>query len=254
MKKLLITISLLAATCMAIAAPADSSARHKIIHHIQLVTGDYAGMSFLSHTGEPTDNFSPNFSPNNSNSRRGTLAQYSGFNPSLPLYSFSMGFDYKVDFTPLIGLRTGINYFTFASRGQTASYDYPITFAMSLYASYIYIPIHINICNNFKKGRMIFDFGPDLFLPTNTFYTIEPGDDRGHYHQSGTGFFRDGTLGFTAGLGYEWKFPKGFAYEIMPDVRLLNMVPFDLQGEGVHVYSNYIFNTTYGLSTYFTFY
>jgi hypothetical protein len=40
----------------------------------------------------------------------------------------------------------------------------------------------------------------------------------------------------------------------MPDFRILNIIPFDFQGQGTHIYQNYIFNMAVGLSTYITFY
>lgn len=126
------------------------------------------------------------------------------------------------------------------------------------------VPVHLQVYKNLAKGRFVFSAGPDVYLPVNVFAretissavndAIPEQRETIHNHINAADFLRGGSLGFTAGLGYEKKLKGWLAIEMMPDFRVLNLVPFDFQGQGLHIYQNYIFNMSLGLSTHLTFY
>ena len=171
-------------------------------------------------------------------------------NMEAPMYSYSIGFEYKAEFSPLFGLRTGVNYFTYGSNefflaGETAN--------AFQFTSYIHIPVDILVHQNLRRGRLVYSLGPDIYLPTNVFEkNYIPDHSPIHYHESPSGFIKNGYLGVTAGIGYEKKISDKLSIEFMPDFRVLNVVPFqpnsdDNTGSGKII-------MILGLSTYFTFF
>src|SRR5579863_5716990 len=92
----------------AFASTADSIAiRQKITHHVQFLIGNYLSESFTpkyvntwpSYFAPPVQNFNINYQYN-----KPIL---------LPMYSYALGFEYKVNFSQRFGLRLGLNYFTY---------------------------------------------------------------------------------------------------------------------------------------------
>jgi len=257
----IILLALICIGCNAYAADNDIQVKKKITHHVQFLFGNYVSAPFLSPhinmvSGIYTPPGQPNiYSPNYANA----------FGPSpkptlLPLYSYSLGFDYTAEFSEMLGLRTGINYFTYGyieegiTYGEVAAmYHRDLTFNSS-----VHIPIDLIVHKNLKTGRLIFLVGPDIYLPTN--YFGKSTTDWGMYssmlysHPTAIDFLKGGSLGLTAGIGYEKKISNKLAVEFMPDFRIMNIIPFDFQGQGTHIYQNYIFNVAVGLSTYITFY
>jgi hypothetical protein len=229
---------------------------------VQFLFGNYVSVPFLSpHINMANGIYTPPGQPNNYSPF--WTKNYGPFpKPTIkPLYCYSIGFDYTAEFSDLIGLRTGINYFTYGyveegiTWGEVAQVSHhDLDFNASLH-----IPIDLIIHKNLKTGKLIFSLGPDIYLPTNYFGKLTT--DRG-MNSSFTGsvaptpidFLKGGSLGFTAGIGYEKKISNKLAVEFMPDFRILNMVPFDFQGQGTHIYQNYFFDVAFGVSTYITFY
>ena len=253
---------------MAYAGGSDSLNRIKVTSHFQLLIGNYAGQSFLSpHPDMSKPYYAPygqtGFGP------RPWLNVYS--NPIFTsMYSYSVGFDYKADLTKHIGIRTGLNYFTYSYIAQGDYDECPecandlaiMKYRRLIFTSSLYIPLQIVAYQPLKKGRFVFSVGPDLYLPINSFgnQTISLPPDityntttNIHSHVNGTDFFKGGSMGFSLGLGYEKILSKKLSIELMPDIRVMNLVPFDFQGQGTGIYKNYIFNTTVGLSTYLSF-
>jgi hypothetical protein len=180
------------------------------------------------------------------------------------LYSYAFGFNYAADFSKHLGIGTGISYFTYgyiaegnASCAECAN-DVLFKYKRIIFTSSLQVPLHLLVYNNHKHGRFVFAAGPDFYFPINTFgqesYSIVYSyKTEIHYHVNAKDFFKGGSMGFSAGFGYEKVFSKKLTVEFLPDFHLLNLVPFDFEGQGKGIYQNYIFNTTLGLSTYFTF-
>ena len=243
------------------ASDGKSSTEKNRKYKIQLLIGKYASAS-----GATLQNTNAHINtPPGQYEYRNSYSPYVFVKPTFTfMYSYSVGIDYKLELSKHIGLRTGINYFTYGIRqmDQWESYGLDITTNYTnLFTASLLIPAHLMVFKDLPHGRFVFTVGPDLYLPIHSFGTNQTYDMQGrekttpiHYHVSGKDFFKGGSMGFTLGLGYERKFRKGTTVEFMPDIRILNAVPFDFQGLGSHIYQNYIFNMAIGLSTYITLY
>ena len=251
---------------MTYAGASDSLNMVKATSHFQFLIGNYVGQSFNAKTTNYNLIYSaPGQPPFGLHSE-----QYYSKPSFTPMYSYSFGFDYKADLTKHIGVRTGINYFTYAYIAQ-GSYnpctvcdffvDPNVKYKRVVFMSSFHIPAQILVYKPFKKGRFIFSVGPDIYLPINTYgketlsspYSSFAKESSFHSHVNGSDFFRGGSMGFSLGFGYEKILSKKLSIELMPDIRVMNLVPFDFQGQGTGIYKNYIFNTTVGLSTYLSF-
>jgi hypothetical protein len=264
--KPILLLALIALTCHTHAADNETAAKNKVTHHVQFLFGNYVSESVLTsrpnqqyyYINTPPGQINPYYDMNHPITWGSNKPTYT------PLYSYSIGFDYKVEFSNRIGLRTGFNYFTygFMQQGKVENgFDiYMRNYKQTLFISSLLIPAHFMMYSNVHKGRLVFSAGPDLYLPINSFgnsttsYDGYSAKETIRYHSGGGDFFSGGSLGFTAGIGYEKKISDKLALEFMPDFRVLNIVPFDFQSEGAHLYQNYIFNMSFGLSTYITFY
>jgi hypothetical protein len=274
-------ILFLALICLASVAHAagnETNTKKKFTQHLQFLIGNYVSESAASPklTGPY---YFLNTAPGQINAwyNSNNGLQWGYTKPTYtPLYSYSIGIDYKVEFTKRLGLRAGFNYYTYSfiqnGKVENGFEEYIINYQQTLFISSLLIPLHIMTYTNLHSGRLVFSAGPDFYFPINSFGNettdwyqqslSSPATDIIHevysskikYHSNGADFFQGGSLGFTVGLGYEKKFAKGIAVEFMPDFRLLNAVPFDFQGLSTHIYQNYIFNMALGLSTYITFY
>jgi hypothetical protein len=269
--KLLLALACICITHAAYAGDNATASKTNVKHHVQFLFGNYSGQSTLSsHDAYSYKLYTapglPGYGVTNS-------SYYS--RPSFSsMYSLSAGFLYKADFTAKLSLRTGLIYYVSGSHSSGTAYDECATcprfpeyvlpnYKRTLFVSYLLMPIHFVMYHQLHKGRLVFSAGPDIYLPINVFGTekfqstdqaLSSKTENIHYHLSGENFFKGGSLGFTAGLGYEVKLKGKLSLELMPDFRILNMAPFDFQGQGTGIYKNYIFNTALGLSTYLTFY
>jgi hypothetical protein len=252
--KPILLLPLILLACNIHAADNETITKKKVTHHVQFLIGNYVSESAMN------------------KSLQNEKIVYT------PFYSYSIGFDYKVEFAGRFGLRTGINYFTYGtsstdildfSRYSLHGAVYPSSASIQnrYFSSAILIPIHFLAYKPMKNGRLVMSAGPDIYLPTNSFgkeigHNIDLTNGSGiyafHSHSTGINFFKGGSLGFTAGIGYEKKFKHDTTVEFMPDFRVLNLVPFNFQrsigGEAVPSYTVYTFSMALGLSTYITFY
>jgi len=240
----------------------------KVTHHFQLLIGNYAGGSFLSpNPNTQTPYYSP---PGQVNYGTKEWVDVYGKPTFLPMYSYSVGFDYKADLSEHIGIRTGVNYFTYGyiAQGEYDACPYceddinlNVKYRRLIFVSSFHVPIQLVVYKPLKKGRFVFAAGPDFYLPINTFgkETLTPAFDETqttikiHTHDNAHDFLAGGSMGFSLGLGYEKVLTKKLSIELLPDIHLINLVPFDFEGQGTSIYKNYIFNTTIGLSTYLSF-
>lgn len=189
----------------------NSIAKRKVTHHIQFLWGNYFSLTKFSY----------------------------------PMYTYSVGFDYTAEFTPILGLKTGLNYFTYGMDGESL-FSYEQTSPKLYFSSFLHIPANLIVHKDLRRGRLVFSVGPDIYLPTNSFGQDIRSTIR-HSHDSPTNFLKEGTLGFSVGLGYEKKISNKFSLEFMPDYRILNVLPFN-------THSDHTLNIAIGLSTYLTFY
>jgi hypothetical protein len=251
----------------------DSLRVHHVTHHFQLLIGNYVGESFF---GLHNNGYKPYYAP------PGQI-NYGGINENVfysepkftPLYSYAVGFSYEAILSPRLGLSTGATYFSYGYIAE-GTYD-PCPqcefenlvnpdqkYKRVIFVSSLQLPLHLNVRQAVKRGRFIFSTGPDLYLPINAFgkesirsvYQQQGPGTRNlpiHYHVNGIDFFRGGSIGASLGIGYEKILSKKLIIELLPDVHFLNLVPFDFEGQGKSIYQNYIFNATFGLSTYLTF-
>lgn len=219
-------------TCVAWSAFAgndETVAKENVTHHIQFLFGNY--LSIQSYVNSQ------------------------GMKSPSPMYCYSVGFEYEAEFTRMLALRTGINYFTYGSGGQTVLANEAVPKAF-IFTSYIHIPVDMVVHKDLRRGRLVFTAGPDIYLPTNSFARLENWPMT-HSHESPANFFKEGSLGFSAGLGFEKKFSNKLSVEFMPDFRVLNIVPFNiLQSVNAPWHSNWPdpIKMAFGLSTYITFY
>jgi hypothetical protein len=261
--KPILLLALIALTCHAHAADNENTAKNKVTHHVQFLFGNYVSGSVASSNNTNFAILPPQYSSN----IKGIYTQFYdyGYVSAIPLYTYSVGFEYKAEFSERFGFRTGINYFTYGSIVTVGGEDddQNIVFLKEyLFTSSLLIPAHLMIFKKKSKGRLVFTMGPDLYLSIHSYgratatdlYNDNLPNYRFHSHSTGTNFFKDGSLGFTAGIGYEKKISDKLAVEFMPDFRVLNIVPFDFQDEGTHLYQHYVINMALGLSTYITFY
>jgi hypothetical protein len=250
--------------------PSDSLHTKKATHHFQLLIGNYAGESFFNPN---TKTQLPLYIPPGQIIYNTKNLSYNYYKPSfIPMYSYSIGFDYKADLSNHIGIRTGINYFTYAYIAEGLYDPCPecewdvmqnVKYKRFVFVSSFHIPLQILAYKPLKRGRFVFAAGPDLYLPIYTFDKqtiyfpgLDPSYNRNTTNQSyvrGSDFFKGGSMGFSMGLGYEKVLSKKFSIELLPDIHIMNLVPFDFQGQGTGIYKNYIFNTSVGLSTYLSF-
>ena len=253
---------------VAYAGASDSLNRGKATSHFQLLIGNYVGQSFFApHSYTQFPFFT---SPDQIIYDRKNITGIYGKPDFTLMYSYSLGFDYKADLTKHIGIRTGINSFTYAYIAEGSYDECPICASLMpasrykrvVFVSSFHIPLQLVVYQPLKKGRFVFSAGPDLYLPINTFgkqtivYPLDISYNTTktfHSHVNSSDFFRGGSMGFSLGLGYEKVLTKKLSIELMPDIRVMNLVPFDFQGQGTGIYRNYIFNTTVGLSTYLSF-
>jgi len=244
----------------------DSLHREKATSHFQILIGNYVGQSF----NIKNDDSKPSYAaPGQPHYGLYNVSYYA--KPAFtPMYSYSVGFDYKADLSKHIGIRTGLNYFTYAYIAQgnynpciVCDYlvDPAMTYKRVVFVSSFHVPLQILVYQPLKKGRFVFAAGPDIYLPINTFgketlsspYTAFARESAIHTHVNGTDFFTGGSMGFSLGLGYEKVLSKKLSIELLPDIHIMNLVPFDFQGQGTGIYRNYIFNTSVGLSSYLSF-
>lgn len=266
--KLTTVIAFLFAGSLAYCGPSDSLHAKRVTHHFQLLIGNYAGESFLSpHPNTAKPYYAP---PGQVNYGTSQWLDVYGKPSFIPMYSYSVGFDYKADLSKHIGIRTGVNYFTYGYIVQ-GNYDpcpncawdanLNVNYRRVIFVSSFHVPLQLVVYKPLNKGRFVFTAGPDIYLPINTFgketrsmvWNESQTSTKIHYHVNGTDFFKGGSMGFSLGLGYEKVLSKKLSIELLPDIHIMNLVPFDFQGQGTSIYKNYIFNTTVGLSTYLSF-
>lgn len=224
----ILSILLTCAAWNAFSGTDEAAAKKKVNHHIQFLLGNY--MSFQSDgTGR-------------------------GMNSPSVMYSYSVGFEYKAEFKRMFALRTGINYFTYGRGGQSVLANEVVPTAYA-FTSYIHIPVDLVVHKDLRRGRLVFTAGPDIYLPTNSFAKFGNWPIK-HSYESPSNFLKEGSLGFTTGLGYEKKISDKLSVEFMPDFRILNIIPFNLmQPVNAAWHSNWPdIKMAFGLSTYITFY
>jgi hypothetical protein len=226
--KFILSIFLTCVVWSAFSGTDETAAKKKVTHHIQFLFGNY--ISILRNVGD-----------------KGVYSPTS-------MYYYSMGFEYKAEFTRMFALRTGINYFTYGSGGQTVMANEAVPTAY-VFTSYVHVPVDLVVHKDLRRGRLVFTAGPDIYLPTNSFakYGTRP---MTHNHYALADFFEEGSLGFTAGLGFEKKFSNKLSVEFMPDFRVLNIVPFNILRTVPRWESRWpdTIKMAFGLSTYITFY
>jgi hypothetical protein len=225
----ILSIFLTAFTWTAMCGADETKSGHKVTHHVQFLFGNYASIN----------------------------SSTSQFSSSNPMYSYSVGFNYMAEFTPSLGLKTGLNYFTYGTSGEILiNEEGPKIF---IFSSYIHLPINLVAYKSLRRGRLVVTAGPDFYFPTNTYskYT-GPFENRPvyHTHESPSDFFKQGSFGFSAGVGYEKKFSNRLSIAFLPDFRVLNIIPFNIlkptPGQ-LSPWPNGV-KMGLGLSTYITFY
>ena len=233
-KTILLFIVFLCLDYFSYSADNEVKSKPKVIHHIEFLCGSYVSQTFLSHRDNRFDNKKV-------------------FDP---MYSFSLGFNYRVEFNRYIGLRTGINYFTYGSIESGISGDFPRTYKKYNFVSSIYVPLHIMVFKDLKKGRLVFSAGPDFYCPVDYFGKNTESGYSHSFNYTGVNSLGSNfgvSLGLTAGVGYEKQISKKLSIERMPDIRIQNIVssnPYSSQPN----YDNYELHFSIGVSTYIIFY
>jgi hypothetical protein len=270
-RKLTLAFVFIFSASIAFCSTPDSLHAKKVTNHFQLLIGNYATESVLSHN---INGMKPYYMATGQINNVGNLKElfYTQKLKLSPLYSYNIGFSYAAGLSKNIGINTGLNYFTYGYAAMGAydacpeciGIDVNLTYSFHklVFASALQIPLHLLVYQKYNYGNLIFSTGPDFYFPINTFGEVyitpayEPGEiikSNINYRVATTNFFRGGSLGYSAGLGFEKTLSKKLMIELLPEFSLLNAVPFDFEGQGKGIYQNYIFNTAFGLNTYLTF-
>ena len=108
----ILTLALICCAWTAIAGDSETAAtKKKVIHHVQFLFGNYASENALN--AHPRNRYY--IAPDGQLGYGwGHLSVGGNFQtPFVPMYTYSAGFEYKVDFTQNYSLRIGVNYFTY---------------------------------------------------------------------------------------------------------------------------------------------